>query len=132
MRNTTQNDSGNLAPLADILSRPFHIDISSEAPLLVTTASDNEYPLSMLSTFELEDVRDKACGQYVESVLSSNESIDQDRATLFFISRYCVSRGNLESAARSIAPKPRKSVRNSRSKSTSRRPPKAPQLQLAS
>ncbi len=81
--------SANLAPLAEILNSGFHIDISHDEPLLVQTASGFHLPLSLLSRYEASEIKDRACDQYVQSVLSGNEGIDQNRATLFFISRFC-------------------------------------------
>lgn len=81
--------SSRLAPLAEILSKRFHIDVSQNVALIVQTSTGTEFPLSLLSIPEAEEIRDRACDQYVNSVLTGGESIDCDRATLFFISRFC-------------------------------------------
>jgi len=81
--------SSQLAPLAEIMSAQFHIDVSRDEALIVQTNTGTEFPLSLLSVPEADEIREKACNQYVKSVLNSRESIDRDRATLFFISRFC-------------------------------------------
>ena len=81
--------SSQLAPLAEIMSAQFHIDVSRDEALIVQTNTGTEFPLSLLSVPEADEIREKACNQYVKSVLNSRESIDQDRATLFFISHFC-------------------------------------------
>ncbi len=81
--------SSQLAPLAEIMSAQFHIDVSRDEALIVQTNTGTEFPLSLLSVPEADEIRNKACDQYVQSVLSSGDSIDRDRATLFFISRFC-------------------------------------------
>lgn len=78
-----------LAPLAEILEAPFHVDVSRDEAIVVQTETGHEFPLSLLSSGETDEIRERACDQYVQSVLTGRESIDQDRATLFFISRFC-------------------------------------------
>jgi hypothetical protein len=93
--NTHTAPSTRLAPLADILNSVFHIDISQDEPLLVQTESGFELPLSLLSRNEAAEIKERACDQYVKSVLSGDDGIDQHRATLFFISQFCSNDGRL-------------------------------------
>ena len=87
--NIAASPAANLAPLADIIGKRFHIDVSTNEALLVQSETGIEFPLSMLSFVHSDEVREKACDQYVKSVLSGAETIEQDRATLFLVSRFC-------------------------------------------
>jgi hypothetical protein len=107
--------SSLLAPLAEILNAEFHIDISRDEAFIVQAITGSEFPLSLLSIQETNEIREKACDQYVLSVLSGGEAIDRDRATLFFISRYCDSNGRL-----SLQNKPDRKSRSSNHRSRRR------------
>ena len=107
--------SSQLAPLAEILSEQFHIDVSQEEALIVQTNSGSEFPLSLLSVSEADEIREKACDQYVKSVLTSDESIDRDRATLFFISCFCDKNSRIRLPTKPIRPSHR-AARNARKK----------------
>jgi hypothetical protein len=92
-KKTRRAPSANLAPLAEILNTGFHIDISRDEPLIVQTETGFELPLSLLSGNEASEIKERACDQYVKSVLSGEDRIDQNRATLFFISQFCSRNG---------------------------------------
>ena len=111
--------STNLAPLAEILKSAFHIDISRDEPLLVQTATGFELPLSLLSGNEAAEIKDRACDQYVQSVLSGNDGIDQNRATLFFISRFCSADGRTVLRSGTVS-SPRRTVRDAQQRADAR------------
>ena len=117
--NTRTVPSNRLAPLADILNSVFHIDISHDEPLLVQTESGFELPLSLLSQNEAAEIKERACDQYVKSVLSGDDGIDQHRATLFFISQFCSNEGRFVLRHNSVS-QPRRTSRDARKRADAR------------
>lgn len=71
-----------------ILSDSFHVDVSRDQPFIIQTSGSLEVPLALLSQSDLRRLQKKARDQYVRSVLYESDSVDQHRATLFFMYGY--------------------------------------------
>ena len=78
----------NTERLTTLLTDNFHIDVSRDQPFIVQSSGPVEIPLSTFAPSEFSRLQKRAREQYVRSVLYETDSVDQHRATLFFIYGY--------------------------------------------
>lgn len=74
--------------IKSILTDSFHVDVSRDQPFIIQTEGSLEVPLALLSPTDVRRLQKKARDQYVRSVLYESDSVDQHRATLFFMYGY--------------------------------------------
>jgi hypothetical protein len=74
--------------LSDLRRRTFYIDVSRTEPFVVQSNRRRELSLASLSLNELERLTALATGQLRRGMVEHDESIDEHRATLFFVNRW--------------------------------------------
>jgi len=68
-----------------ILSNPFGIDVSGSFPVIRSKSEQHTLPLDSISSAGLLLLEARSREQYVNAVLTSDDSVEEMRGTLFFL-----------------------------------------------